>query len=58
MEMVKGKKYKINPVKICRRRSKRDASDNIKATKSYFCSELVGSALKRVGLLAPNVSAT
>jgi len=57
-QKVKGKKYKMNAVKICRKSSNRDASDEIKETKSYFCSELVASAFKRIGLLPPDVSAT
>ena len=56
--MVRGKKYKINPVKIFRRKSKWDSGDRIKESKSYFCSELVASALKWVGLLPEGVSAT
>lgn len=58
VDSVKGKKYKINPVKILRKRSNRDHAENIKETKSYFCSELVASAYKRIGLLPEDVSAT
>ena len=57
-QKVKGKKYKMNPVKIWRKSSDRDAADEIKETKSYFCSELVASAFKRIGLLPPEISAT
>lgn len=57
-QKVKGKKYKVNPVKIWRKKSTRDATDNIKETKSYFWSELVASAFKRIGLLPENISAT
>ena len=57
-QKVKGKKYKVNPVKIWRKQSNRDASDEIKDSKSYFWSELVASAYKRIGLLPENISAT
>lgn len=57
-QQVRGKKYKMNLVKICRQKSDRDASENIKDTKSYFCSELIASAYKRIGLLPADVSAT
>ena len=57
-QKVRGKKYKMNPVKIWRKSSNRDASGDIKESKSYFCSELVASAFKRIGLLPENVSAT
>ena len=56
--MVKGKKYKLNLSKICRKKSKKDAADQIKKSKSYFCSELVASALKRVQLLDEHKSAS
>lgn len=57
-QKVRGKKYKMNLVKICRTKSKRDAAEEIKENKSYFCSELIASAYKRIGLLPEDVSAT
>jgi len=57
-QKVRGKKYKMNPVKIWRKNSNRDAAEDIKETKSYFWSELVASAFKRIGLLPPELSAT
>jgi uncharacterized protein YycO len=57
-QKVRGKKYKMNLVKICRTKSNRDAAEEIKETKSYFCSELLASAYKRIGLLPEDVSAT
>ena len=48
----------MNLTKIWRWKSNRDASENIKDTKSYFCSELIASAFKRIGLLPADVSAT
>jgi uncharacterized protein YycO len=43
-------KYKLNPSKIFRRKYENDA-ENIKKDKSYFCSELVASAYKCIGIL-------
>jgi hypothetical protein len=57
-QTVVGKKYKLNPIKIFRRKSRHDASHNIKEEKSYFCSELVASAYKRMGLIDSETSAS
>ena len=57
-QKVRGKKYKMNLTKMWRQKSNRDASENIKDTKSYFCSELIASAYKRIGLLPSDISAT
>jgi len=46
-----GKKFRINPSKLIRKKNEEDDTDEIKEDKGYFCSELVASALKRVGLL-------
>lgn len=54
---VIGKKYRLNPTKIFRRKYEKD-SDNIKHDKSYFCSELVASAYKRLGLLPKDIAAS
>ena len=54
---VIGMKYKLNATKIFRKRCETDA-ENIKDDKSYFCSELVASAYKCLGLLPREVSAS
>ena len=43
-------KYKLNPSKIFRRKYEKDAQD-INKDKTYFCSELVASAYKCLGIL-------
>ena len=50
-------KYRLNPAKILRKRFENDA-ENISEDKSYFCSELIASAYKCLGLLPKEVSAT
>jgi len=50
-------KYKLNPAKIFRKKCDNDA-DNIKEDKSYFCSELVASAYKCLGILPRDISAS
>ena len=50
-------KYKLNPSKIFRRKYSNDA-ENIKHDKSFFCSELVASAFKCLGLLPRDISAS
>ncbi len=57
IKTVIGMKYKLNPSKIFRKRYENDA-ENIKENKTYFCSELVASAYKCIGLLDKQVSAT
>lgn len=57
IKTVIGMKYKINPTKIFRKTCTNDA-ENIKADKTYFCSELVASAYKCLGLLPKDVSAS
>ena len=54
---VIGMKYKLNPYKIFRKKCLND-HENISQDKSYFCSELVASAFKCLGLLAEDVSAS
>lgn len=50
-------KYKLNPSKIFRKKNLYDA-ENIKEDKSYFCSELVASAYKCMGILPKDISAS
>jgi hypothetical protein len=50
-------KYRLNPAKIFRRKYDKD-SENITEDKSYFCSELVASAYKALGLLPKELSAS
>ena len=54
---VIGMKYKLNATKILRKHYENDA-ENIKGDKSYFCSELVASAYKCLGLLPKEISAS
>ncbi|CDW89924.1 ph domain-containing protein [Stylonychia lemnae] len=54
---VIGMKYKLNAAKILRKHFENDA-ENIKGDKSYFCSELVASAYKCLGLLPKEISAS
>ncbi len=46
-----GKPFKINPIKLLRATNENDHSHKIKDSKSFFCSELVATAYKRLGLL-------
>jgi len=50
-------KYRLNPSKIFRKKYEQDA-ENITDDKSYFCSELVASAYKCLGLLPKEISAS
>jgi hypothetical protein len=57
IKTVIGLKYKLNPSKIFRKTCTND-SENIKADKTYFCSELVASAYKCMGILPKEMSAS
>jgi hypothetical protein len=57
IKTVIGMKYKLNPTKIFRKKYENDC-DNIKGDKSYFCSELVASAYKCLGILPKDISAS
>lgn len=50
-----GLKYQLNASKILRKRDDDDANVK-KEDKSYFCSELVASAYKSLGLLPKDMS--
>ena len=56
IKKVVGKKYKLNPLKMIQKYSNLDSVINISEGKSYFCSELIGSILKSLGLLPENIS--
>ena len=51
MRQTLGKPFKLNPVKLLRKVNYHDSAQIIKETKSFFCSELVATAYKRLGLL-------
>jgi uncharacterized protein YycO len=53
-----GKPFKLNPMKLFRNKNDQDSAQIIKETKSYFCSELVATAYKRLGLLEPEKAAS
>jgi uncharacterized protein YycO len=57
IKTVIGLKYNLNPSKIFRKTCTTDA-ENINENKTYFCSELVASAYKCLGILNKEVSAT
>ena len=46
---TKGKEFKLSAAKILRRKSQRPGTE-----KNFFCSELIGSAYKALGLLGEN----
>ncbi len=53
-----GKRFKINATKILRKKCESDTAEVIKDDKTYFCSELVASAYKRLGLLDKDLAAS
>ena len=57
IKTVIGRKYKLNPAKIFQRKCDNDM-DNIQEETTYFCSELVASAYKNMGILPKDISAS
>lgn len=57
IKTVIGKKYKLSATKIFTKHFQND-SENITSDKSYFCSELVASAYKCMGLLPKEIAAS
>jgi len=51
-----GKKYKITPTKLLKRKSTMKEDENIE-NRTFFCSELVAACYKKIGLLPQDVSA-
>ncbi|TNV83772.1 hypothetical protein FGO68_gene10927 [Halteria grandinella] len=53
-----GKPFKLNPTKLLRHTNEGDRKDKIKESKGFFCSELVATGYKRLGLLDPTMAAS
>lgn len=53
-----GKPFKLNPTKLLRNTNEGDRKDKIKENKGFFCSELVATGYKRLGLLDPTIAAS
>jgi len=51
-----GKKYKITPTKLLKRKSTVKEDENVE-DRTFFCSELVAACYKKIGLLPQEVSA-
>jgi hypothetical protein len=55
LKNVRGHKYDLDPLKLLKRYSSIDSVRNISKDKGYFCSELVASAYKVLGILPENI---
>ncbi len=51
LKAVKGKQYSLKLGKFVKRNDLNDFDENIKEDKTFFCSELVASIYKNLGLL-------
>ena len=58
IKVTKSKRYSLAATKLLRRHCNNDSDINIKEDKTYFCSELVASLFKNLGLLPPEISAS
>ena len=53
-----GKRYKLNPLRLLKKKSDYDSVNSISDDKGYFCSELIASILKFLGFLPANISSS
>jgi hypothetical protein len=51
IKVLKNKRYSLAATKLLRKHCSNDSDANIKEDKTYFCSELVASIYKNLGLL-------
>ena len=51
IKVAKNKRYSLAATKLLRTKCNNDSDINIKEDKTYFCSELVASIYKNLGLL-------
>ena len=54
----KGKKYKITTRKLMKKKCETDYGEQVEDKRNFFCSELVASSFKLMGLLPKKVSST
>ena len=59
IKAVRNKRYSLAPTKLLRKKYLNDSDHlSMKESKTYFCSELVASIYKNLGLLPMEVSAS
>jgi len=58
IKVAKNKRYSLAATKLLRKHCTNDSDISIKEDKTYFCSELVASLYKNMGLLPPDISAS
>lgn len=58
IKVAKNKRYSLAATKLLRKKCTNDSDITIKDDKTYFCSELVASIYKNLGLLPKEISAS
>ena len=58
IKVARTKRYSLAMTKLFRKKYAKDSDQNIKPDKTYFCSELVASVYKNLGLLPHKISAS
>ena len=53
---MRGKQYKLDPLRLLQKYSSTDSVENLHEGKGYFCSELIASAYKIIGVLPKQIS--
>ena len=57
IQAAKGKSYSLKLGKFVKKTDSTDYDENIKDSKTYFCSEIAASIFKNLGLLPSNRAA-
>lgn len=58
IKVAKNKRYSLAATKLLRKHCTNDSDTSIREDKTYFCSELVASLYKNMGLLPSEISAS
>jgi Permuted papain-like amidase enzyme, YaeF/YiiX, C92 family len=58
IKVAKHKRYSLAATKLLRKHCSNDSDNHIREDKTYFCSELVASIYKNLGLLPGDISAS
>jgi len=56
LKNARGKKYELDPLRLLQKYSSTDSVENLHENKGYFCSELIASAYKTLGILPKHIS--
>ena len=56
LKKARGKKYQLDPLRLLQKYSSTDSVENLHENKGFFCSELIATAYKTIGVLPKHIS--